>query len=121
MGHALPNFPIPVLLLVLSSHLSILSRTSLERTMVADIFRDSTVGQFINFVSGGKLLPYQEEQPQFVVPKHFSVAPSRPTSDVSDASTLCGEAEKLKSGAATPATEHGRERESLDHKESRQH
>ncbi|KIK66812.1 hypothetical protein GYMLUDRAFT_192782 [Collybiopsis luxurians FD-317 M1] len=77
--------------------------------MVADIFRDSSVGQFIHFVSGGKLLPYQEEQPHFIVPKHFSIAPSRPTSDISDASTLCGEAEKLKSGAATPATVLARE------------
>jgi len=33
--------------------------------------RESIVGQFLNRVSHGKILPYPEERPGFVVPEHF--------------------------------------------------
>lgn len=64
--------------------------------MVADIIRDSTVGQLINFLSSGRFLPYQDQRPDYVVPARFS-----PPLDVSDTSTLCGDEQK-KSGTSTP-------------------
>jgi MFS transporter, DHA1 family, multidrug resistance protein len=33
-----------------------------------DILRDSTVGQFLNSVSGGHILPYADQKPGFVFP-----------------------------------------------------
>ncbi|KAJ3738645.1 major facilitator superfamily domain-containing protein [Lentinula detonsa] len=39
--------------------------------MVADIFRDATVGQIINYFSNGTLLPYPEERSDFIVPAGF--------------------------------------------------
>lgn len=72
--------------------------------MVADIIRDSTLGQIINFVSGGRYLPYADQRPDFVVPSRFQSpcdksGPS-PGSD-SDTTTIC-ELEKQKT--ATPST-----------------
>ncbi|KAF9065029.1 major facilitator superfamily domain-containing protein [Rhodocollybia butyracea] len=69
--------------------------------MVADILRDSTIGQFINFISNGKFLPYSDQRPGFVVPAHFASV-SKPVSDKSDASTLCGDVEYKKSSKAVP-------------------
>ncbi|KAJ6620281.1 major facilitator superfamily domain-containing protein [Mycena sp. CBHHK59/15] len=49
--------------------------------MGLDLIRDSTVGQFVNFLSGGRLLPYADERPGYVVPSHFLPPPSsRPVS-----------------------------------------
>lgn len=36
-----------------------------------DILRDSTVGQFVNYVSGGGLLPYPEQRSDFVIPERY--------------------------------------------------
>jgi MFS transporter, DHA1 family, multidrug resistance protein len=36
-----------------------------------DIIRDSTVGQFINRISGGKYLPYADQRLDYKVPAHF--------------------------------------------------
>ncbi|KAF9014571.1 MFS general substrate transporter [Hymenopellis radicata] len=81
--------------------------------MVADLIRDSTVGQFINFVSGGKYLPYTDQRPGYVVPPRFmlpSSRPAAPTYDSSDNSTLCGDLEKARTGGTvTPNTELMRE------------
>ncbi|KAF8917072.1 major facilitator superfamily domain-containing protein [Mucidula mucida] len=87
--------------------------------MVADLIRDSTVGQFINFVSGGKYLPYADQRPGYVVPPHIMLPSSRdnekmsrpaaPTYDSSDNSTLCGDLEKARTGTVTPNTELMRE------------
>ncbi|KAJ3988013.1 major facilitator superfamily domain-containing protein [Lentinula detonsa] len=70
--------------------------------MVADLIRDSTIGHFINYISNGKLLPYEDQRQAFIVPAHF--LPKSLTS--SDASTLCGDAKEQKndSGAVTPST-----------------
>jgi DHA1 family multidrug resistance protein-like MFS transporter len=38
-----------------------------------DIIRESTVGEIINLVSGGWLLPYPDQRPDFVVPKKYLV------------------------------------------------
>jgi DHA1 family multidrug resistance protein-like MFS transporter len=63
--------------------------------MVQDLIRDSTIGQIVNYLSSGRLLPYPEQRPGYVVPKHFLLPSSeRKNSDVvaSDAATLCGDA-----------------------------
>ncbi|PBL01691.1 MFS general substrate transporter [Armillaria gallica] len=66
--------------------------------MVQDIFRDSTIGQAINYISNGRIFPYADQRPDFAVPPHF-LLPSfqRPPTIVSpdsDATTLCGDLEK---------------------------
>ncbi|KAJ6621478.1 major facilitator superfamily domain-containing protein [Mycena sp. CBHHK59/15] len=75
--------------------------------MGLDIIRDSTVGQIINWLSRGRLLPNADQRPGYVVPARFLVAPSQRKNEVgSDATTLCGEdgeKKKLPSGASTPA------------------
>ncbi|KAJ7136158.1 major facilitator superfamily domain-containing protein [Mycena epipterygia] len=66
--------------------------------MVQDLIRDSTIGQIINYLSSGRLLPYPEQRPGYVVPKHFLLPSSeRKDSDAvaSDAVTLCGDAATL--------------------------
>lgn len=39
--------------------------------MGLDIFRDSTLGQIINKISGGSLLPYADQRPDYVVPHRY--------------------------------------------------
>ncbi|KAJ6610997.1 major facilitator superfamily domain-containing protein [Mycena sp. CBHHK59/15] len=70
--------------------------------MVQDLIRDSTISQIINYLSSGRLLPYPEQRVGYVVPKHFLLPSSErtsPNSAVSDAVTLCGDAEKTKQGS----------------------
>ncbi|KAJ3822338.1 major facilitator superfamily domain-containing protein [Lentinula raphanica] len=76
--------------------------------MVADLIRDSTIGQIVNYLSAGRLLPYEDQREGFAVPSHFSLKPSASSSD---ASTLCGDAKDQKkvSGAVTPSTVFTRE------------
>ncbi|KAF7978666.1 hypothetical protein HWV62_45194 [Athelia sp. TMB] len=38
---------------------------------MSDLLRDSVVGQFLNFVSGGRVLPYADQRDDFVVPAHL--------------------------------------------------
>ena len=38
---------------------------------MTDLLRDSVVGQFLNFASGGRILPYADQRDDFVVPAHF--------------------------------------------------
>ncbi|KAJ7052619.1 major facilitator superfamily domain-containing protein [Mycena amicta] len=75
--------------------------------MVADIFRDSTLGQIVNYLSNGRLLPYPEQLPGYVVPRRY-LLPAKSLGDgtPSDAVTLCGDP---KSGAKTPNTDLKRE------------
>lgn len=66
--------------------------------MVQEIFRNSTIGQVINYISNGRIFPYADQRPDFVVPSHFllpsSQRPSTTVSPDSDATTLCGDLEK---------------------------
>ncbi|KAJ6606381.1 major facilitator superfamily domain-containing protein [Mycena vulgaris] len=48
--------------------------------MGKDLFRDSTIGQFINYVSAGRLLPYADQRPGYVIPSHLLPSSSRPVS-----------------------------------------
>lgn len=74
--------------------------------MVQDIFRDSTIGQAINYISNGRILPYADQRPAFRIPLHF--LPSTKSSPDSDAITLCGDLEKPR-GTTTPKVELTRE------------
>ncbi len=66
--------------------------------MVQDIFRDSTIGQAINYISNGRIFPYADQRPDFAVPLHFLLPsfqrPSTIVSPDSDATTLCGDLKK---------------------------
>ncbi|KAJ7615020.1 major facilitator superfamily domain-containing protein [Mycena polygramma] len=84
--------------------------------MVQDLLRDSTIGQIVNYLSRGRLLPYPEQRPGYVVPKHFLLRNSRRKSSAavaSDAATLCGDSsDKPKEGSTAsspPNTELKRE------------
>lgn len=80
--------------------------------MVADLIRDSTVGQLINWASGGQYLPYAEQQPGFEIPSHLllpSKRPSAPTYDTSDNATICNDLEETPKCGLTPQTESKRE------------
>lgn len=37
-----------------------------------DLFRDSTVGGFINHISNGKLLPYADQKPGYQLPELYT-------------------------------------------------
>jgi DHA1 family multidrug resistance protein-like MFS transporter len=80
--------------------------------MVQDLFRDSTIGQIVNCLSNGRLLPYPEQRTGYVVPKHYLLPSSqRKASDefASDAATLCGDCDKTKDASSPPDTEIKRE------------
>jgi DHA1 family multidrug resistance protein-like MFS transporter len=51
-----------------------------------DIIRDSTVGQIINSVSGGRYLPYADQSPDYAIPAHFLLPPGPSTSKTVTAS-----------------------------------
>ncbi|KAJ7207042.1 major facilitator superfamily domain-containing protein [Mycena pura] len=87
--------------------------------MVQDLIRDSTIGQIVNYLSSGRLLPYPEQRPDYIVPEHFLIPPSvknqeQITSD-SNAATAHGErSDKIKNGSESniqspPDTEFRRE------------
>ncbi|KAF9524757.1 major facilitator superfamily domain-containing protein [Crepidotus variabilis] len=38
-----------------------------------DIIRDSTVGFFVNRISGGRLLPFNDQRPDYVIPDKYAV------------------------------------------------
>ncbi|KAJ4490822.1 major facilitator superfamily domain-containing protein [Lentinula aciculospora] len=67
---------------------------------MVDIIRDSTIGQFINFVSDGKLLPYPEQRPDFVIPPRFLQA-NAPVSSEPIVSTLTDVKAKKEKALAT--------------------
>jgi DHA1 family multidrug resistance protein-like MFS transporter len=84
--------------------------------MVQDLIRDSTIGQIVNYLSSGRLLPYPEQRPGYVVPKHYLLPTSeRKDSDAltSDAATICEDSrDKSKDGSnlsSPPDTEIKRE------------
>ncbi|KAJ7173449.1 major facilitator superfamily domain-containing protein [Mycena filopes] len=62
-----------------------------------DLIRDSTVGQIINYVSSGRILPYADQRAGYVVPERF-LASSR-----SEAASICNpEKQQRPSGTTTP-------------------
>lgn len=75
--------------------------------MGLDLLRDSTVGQIVNYLSKGRLLPYADQRPGYVVPARFLASSERkPKETGSDVTTLCDEDREKKnmvSGTTTPA------------------
>ncbi|KAJ7114080.1 major facilitator superfamily domain-containing protein [Mycena epipterygia] len=75
--------------------------------MGLDLLRDSTVGQIVNYVSKGRLLPYADQRPGYVVPARFlALSERKPKETGSDVATLCDEdreKKKMVSGTTTPA------------------
>ena len=72
-----------------------------------DILRESTVGELLNRVSGGRILPYPDQRSDFVIPEQYlatSTPPSTsaPITRVPSAATLAGKSGVV-SGATTPA------------------
>ncbi|KAJ6465173.1 major facilitator superfamily domain-containing protein [Mycena vitilis] len=60
-----------------------------------DIIRDSTFGQIVNYLSNGRLLPYVDQRPGYVVPARYLTSLDRKGKEVgSDAATLCEDSEK---------------------------
>lgn len=47
--------------------------------MAPDLVRDSTFGQLVNWASNGRLLPYADQRPGYVVPQRY-LQPSASTS-----------------------------------------
>ncbi|KAF7349203.1 MFS general substrate transporter [Mycena sanguinolenta] len=87
--------------------------------MVQDLIRDSTIGQIVNYVSGGRLLPYPEQRPGYVLPRRFLLPssnrdPRDKTKDISTCppdtaikpestiTTLAADIESQKDDAAVP-------------------
>ena len=60
----------------------ILASTLEERSnlhdMVADIVRDSTFGQIVNYLSKGRYFPYADQRPDYVVPSRYLKNDSSP-------------------------------------------
>nr|GAT43112.1 benomyl methotrexate resistance protein [Mycena chlorophos] len=60
--------------------------------MVADLIRDSTFGQIVNFASKGRIFPYPEQKPGYVVPARYLLrakfAGNGDTLPASDATTI---------------------------------
>ncbi|PBK69271.1 MFS general substrate transporter [Armillaria solidipes] len=80
--------------------------------MVQDIFRDSTIGQAINYISSGRLFPYADQRPDFKVPPQFLHPSERKTAlsaPESDATTICDDADKSGKIISTPGTQLTRE------------
>jgi MFS transporter, DHA1 family, multidrug resistance protein len=48
-----------------------------------DIIRDSTIGQFINHLSGGRYLPYLDQRVDYVIPTHLLPPPSAAAAQLS--------------------------------------
>ncbi|GAA5868162.1 hypothetical protein JCM1840_006163 [Sporobolomyces johnsonii] len=53
-----------------------------------DIFRDAPLGQVLNWASGGKILPYREERPDYQVPERYLLRSSRAGDDNSLSRTV---------------------------------
>jgi MFS transporter, DHA1 family, multidrug resistance protein len=53
-----------------------------------DILRDSTVGQIINRISHGRLLPYPDQRPDYIVPEKYKVNSTRSPSPDPEKSRL---------------------------------
>ncbi|KAJ7147655.1 major facilitator superfamily domain-containing protein [Mycena crocata] len=73
--------------------------------MGLDLIRDSTVGQIINFFSGGSFLPYADQRPGYAIPTRFlTFSSERKAREIaSDGATLCDEEKKKVSGTTTPS------------------
>lgn len=75
-----------------------------------DIIRESTVGELLNRASGGRILPYPDQRPDFVIPERYlasstpaSTSTSTPVTRVPSAQTLA-DADKASIASGVTAT-----------------
>ena len=70
-----------------------------------DILRESTFGELLNRVSGGRILPYPDQRPDFVIPEHYlatSPSTSAPITRVPTTQTLADKASIISGATAVP-------------------
>ncbi len=41
---------------------------------MSDLVRESTFGQFVNWITNGRLLPYRDQKPDYQVPERYLLA-----------------------------------------------
>lgn len=75
-----------------------------------DILRESTVGEILNRVSGGRILPYPDQRPDFVIPKRYLATSSPPSGSApitraASSATLAADRNSVASGVT--AAGHG--------------
>ena len=73
-----------------------------------DILRESTVGELLNRVSGGRILPYPDQRSDFVIPERYlatssPASTSTPITRVPSAATLTDKASVVSGATATLA------------------
>jgi DHA1 family multidrug resistance protein-like MFS transporter len=69
-----------------------------------DIIRDSTVGQLINGLSGGRYLPYADQRPNYTIPAHFLLSVSTSQTDASI--DVRQDVDRAKSGTPAATSPH---------------
>lgn len=76
-----------------------------------DIWRESTVGELLNRVSGGRILPYPDQRPDFVIPERYlatsspaSTSSSSPVTRTPSSATLCAKEDISSSDAVSAPT-----------------
>jgi DHA1 family multidrug resistance protein-like MFS transporter len=74
-----------------------------------DILRESSVGEVLNLVSGGRILPYPDQRSDFVIPERYLATSSRaststPITRVPSAETLADKASIISGATATVTT-----------------
>ena len=74
-----------------------------------DILRESTVGELLNRVSSGRILPYPDQRPDFVIPERFlatssPASTSTPITRVPSTETLADKASTVSEATTTIAT-----------------
>lgn len=72
---------------------SLLLHRPLPPAAMFDLIRESTVGELINKVSGGRLLPYPDQRTGFAIPKAYlaTSSPASTSAPISRAETLAGD------------------------------
>src|ERR1700720_4135794 len=73
-----------------------------------DIIRDSTVGQLINYISGGRYLPYADHRSDYQVPEAFplpsSTSESQTQAQISPIQTQISSIDQTQSASETTAS-----------------
>jgi DHA1 family multidrug resistance protein-like MFS transporter len=74
---------------------------------MTSLLRESAIGQILNFVSRGRILPYPEQRPGFIVPAKYLKEVTSPTATLNDfpRSATVASAEKEAGRTANPDVE----------------
>lgn len=70
-----------------------------------DIIRDSTFGTILNAISGGRILPFADQRPDYVIPQRYLPTPDSDSGEATRrGSPVAGEKEKIiEDAGSTPA------------------